>query len=390
MVEEKSVLDQIAGMTNGTSFKTYKYSYDGMERPGFDYDDHSSIEWLRSGETENIKTTKDLKPLADFLLKNEPAFTYFLDGSRRIYKVDDIAYANRMFPILAGQVGVGCCTRVKGEMLPLYYKGEPLFRRDLVIALPKVARGSDHKDPKMEFERIRKKINESSWLKYRGVKFARILDYNTSVGETERLDNKGIAVIQDYMVDQEKLMVEELTKKNLLDSHHYLIKDGSLEYPVHKMVSKELERFRNNYRFVVGVSKSFSPEKCFDKKKLKNSKSIAMLPLYHRTPVNMYQDPHIGNMYFAIWFVRIRDLRYTSDACDGILKLEKILVNENEITNGLDSEEVDFITAQVINERNPVCYGVDSRWANHLYPVHVTERFIKSHYIGESMFLNLF
>ena len=28
----------------------------------------------------------------------------------------------------------------------------------------------------------------------------------------------------------------------------------------------------------------------------------------------------------------------------------------------LDTEEVDLISANIINERNPVCYGEDNRW----------------------------
>ena len=49
-----------------------------------------------------------------------------------------------------------------------------------------------------------------------------------------------------------------------------------------------------------------------------------------------------------------------------------------------------IFTANIINERNPVCYGADRRWANHLYPIYVTESYVKSKYLGESMFLNLF
>ena len=49
----------------------------------------------------------------------------------------------------------------------------------------------------------------------------------------------------------------------------------------------------------------------------------------------------------------------------------------------LDSEEVDMITANIIHERNPVCYGADRRWANHLYPIYVTESYVKSKYLGE-------
>ena len=56
----------------------------------------------------------------------------------------------------------------------------------------------------------------------------------------------------------------------------------------------------------------------------------------------------------------------------------------------LDTEEVDLISANIINERNPVCYGEDNRWANHLYPVYVTECYAKSKYLISTMFMNLF
>ena len=104
----------------------------------------------------------------------------------------------------------------------------------------------------------------------------------------------------------------------------------------------------------------------------------------------MYDSPVIGDVTFAVWFVRIRESRYTNKLCGGVLKLEKILVSDEQVEQGLDSEEVDMITANIINERNPVCYGADRRWANHLYPIYVTESYVKSKYLGESMFLNLF
>jgi hypothetical protein len=95
-------------------------------------------------------------------------------------------------------------------------------------------------------------------------------------------------------------------------------------------------------------------------------------------------------MTFAVWFVRIRDRQHTNNAFDGVLKLEKILTDDQINNGGLNSDEVDLITANIINERNPVCYGADKRWANHLYPVYVTESYLKSKYLSESMFLNLF
>ena len=56
----------------------------------------------------------------------------------------------------------------------------------------------------------------------------------------------------------------------------------------------------------------------------------------------------------------------------------------------LDSDLVDMISANLIREAHPVCYGADSRWANHLYPVYLTETFCKSRYIDSSIILNLF
>ena len=384
--EMASILDDIASETGGKSFKTFKYGFDGIEVPRFDYDDHQQqFSWKRYGETEMHKKTIPLKEQADQIAGTEPLFKYFLDGSRKTYKVDDMSYRNQVYPIIAGQVGVGCCLREKGEMNPLRYE------RHLVISLPKVAKASDWDDNELSFEHLRKKINEHEELSKTGIGIAKIMAYSTSVEAGDKIENKGIATIQNYMAQQEKEMVALLVKEGYLLPDRYLLKDGSLEYQVHGITNKsELARFKNNYQFVVGASKSFNPANCIDKNGRNNSNLIAELPLYSRTPVQMYYSPMIGDMNFAVWFVRIRESRYTSNTFDGILKLEKILVTDKQVEEGLDSEEVDQITANIINERNPVCYGADRRWANHLYPIYVTESYVKSKYLGESMFLNLF
>ncbi|MBR1646283.1 MAG: hypothetical protein IJ685_05850 [Selenomonadaceae bacterium] len=75
----------------------------------------------------------------------------------------------------------------------------------------------------------------------------------------------------------------------------------------------------------------------------------------------------------------------------GVVKVEKILVTDTEIDkNQIDSDTVNMLSACLINERNPVCYGTDSRWANHIYPIFLTESFIKSRSISAETFLNLF
>ena len=243
----------------------------------------------------------------------------------------------------------------------------------------------------MFFSNLCSKLNENSRLKYHNIEFTEILPYNTKVDEFEKIESKGIAVIQDLMIQREIDMVSRLVSENSINPTHYLMKDGSLEYRVDGIKNdREKRRFQKNFSYVVGVSKSFNPENCKDKNKKNNSDMIADLKLYHRTPVSMYSSPRLEGMKYAVWYLRIRDKKYTANAFDGILKIEKILVTEEQMNKGLDTEEVDLISANIINERNPVCYGADSRWANHLYPVYVTECYAKSKYFSDTMFLNLF
>ncbi len=377
-------MDKIAHETNGKSFKTFKYSFDSVGVPSFDYDDNQEIIWERIGETVTYRKTINLADKAKQISAHEPLFRYFLDGSRRVFKVDDIAYRNQVFPVIAGQIGIGCCQRKSKEMKPLHYN------RRLSIALPKIANQNDwHKE--LFFANLLKKVNTDSLLQSRGIAFTDIVSYKNKKDEGEKLENKGIAAIQDLMIEKEKEMVAWLVGKNHLNQNHYLLKDGSLEYLVVDLKNeRELRNFRNNYRWVVGASKSFNPENCMDHKGKNNSNQIVDLQLYHRTPVSMYSSPRIGNMKFAVWYVRVRDKIHTTNAFDGILKLEKILVTEEQIAHGVDTEEVDLITSNIINERNPVCYASDFRWANHLYPVYVTESYVKSKYMSNTMFLSLF
>ena len=334
-----SIMDIIAKETNGKSYRSHKYTYEGSEALSFAYDDHQEITWAKYGETTPPMEPKGLKVQADALIGREPLFTYFLDGSRHTYKVDDIAYKNKVFPVIAGQVGISCCKRVEKVMRKYD------FERRLAITLPKVASQSDW-NKTVFFSGLCEKLNEDSVLKANRIFFTDVIPYTTIVDEFERIENKGIAVIQNLMIQREVAMVTKLVSEHRVNPNHYLLKDGSLEYRVdHLKNSRELRQFQSNFSHVVGVSKSFNPENCKDRKGKNNSNVIANLPLFHRTPVSMYDSPRLEGMKYAVWYLRIRDKKYTVNAFDGILKIEKILVSETEIRDGMDTEEVDYITA---------------------------------------------
>jgi hypothetical protein len=108
------VMNILAKVTGGKSYKAHKYGLDYADRPSVDYGD-SAIIWKRRAETTPYKTYIDLSRLSKNLaLRDDRILSYFLDGSRRVFKVDDIAYTQSggrsvIYPVIAGQIGVGCC-----------------------------------------------------------------------------------------------------------------------------------------------------------------------------------------------------------------------------------------------------------------------------------------
>lgn len=183
-------------------------------------------------------------------------------------------------------------------------------------------------------------------------------------------------------------MVDELCQKNMLDDQHYLIKDGSLEYnPRFSNFNRDNNTMqRENYRYVVGVSKSFDPELLPDFEGQRLSRTIANLKPFQRTKAYRYTSDANGVQY-AVWYLRLRNSDFRETNFSDIVKCEMVIVEED---TQIETELIDTISANLINEAYPVCFGNDTRWANHLYPVYLTETFCKSKYYSSNIILNLF
>ena len=384
---EQKILKFLEEQSGYKCYHSHKYSYENYSLPIDEFDDGIKISMKRSGERCKHKTSINLKRLATEIQSKDPLFKFFLDGSKRTYKVDDIAINNRMFPVIAGQIGIGCCIRLSPDKFKSFS-----IDNNPVLSVPDCL----DKDGRNElyFNNLVIKINELGLLKKHNIKIQKILNYSDAKLEMgENYENRGIATIQDEMIQLEKKLVQQIVKENVLNDHSYLIKDGSLEYSEKGARGDNnyiLANIKTNYRYVVGVSKSFNPEKCVDEKGKPNAVKLAELPLFHRTPAYIFESDIIKGVRFSIWYLRIRSAARTISQFDGLIKVEKILITDDEHELGLESEEVDAISANLINERNPVAYGSDLRWANHLYPVFLTESFIKSTYKSDSYFLNFF
>ena len=108
------ILDYIARETNGKCFTSFKYCYDDSIAPNIDYGSSQEDSYINMKEyAERIRDPKarDMRTLARNAMQGPPLFKFFLDGSRRVYKVDDIQYDKKVFPIVSGQISVACCGR---------------------------------------------------------------------------------------------------------------------------------------------------------------------------------------------------------------------------------------------------------------------------------------
>lgn len=386
------ILKFIEKETEGRCFTSYRYCFDTEDKPQILFEEaKNSYTYLKDyAENNHNPQSRDLSKLAESCFTQVPLFRYFLDGSRKVYKLDDIQYDKTVYPMLSGQISVACCERENdeaGKFHSFRHIEEEIYN---VLCLPVTANTVGENDD-VFFNGLCSKIISNPICGSR-TNLKKVLSYSTQLDGKETFERKAIGRIQDDMVDCEKSIVSTLMSKHLLSQDRYLVKDGSIQYKTTKTGDyKEIVNIRSNYRHVVGVSKSFNPNLMKDKKGQSSAGEIANLPLYHRTPAFLWQPGNEwGDVNFAIWYVRIRDTRFTATPYSGILKIEKMLMTGTENEQGLSSDEIDLISANIINERNPVCYGTDSRWANHIYPVYMTESYCKSRFMSDQYFINLF
>ena len=269
--------------TGKKCFDTFRRPLDRERTSLVEYDDFEREFMSEQGETVRYGGARDVSAIARGWQERESAFRLFLDGSRRTYKIADIPIGTQVFPIIAAQVGVGVCKRENRRLAvcDLFLHAVLAFPDKLIDV---VGAGREPKQQRAFLADLANKLNVAQSR----IRLDALLLYPTSANEN--FEDKGIARVQEYMVEQEKAMVQSLVQRSLINDRSWLIKDGSLEY---SRISDKDDRFafsriRSNYKRVVGVSKSFNPELA----KLKNNKSaagmIAKLQPYERTPATMY------------------------------------------------------------------------------------------------------
>jgi hypothetical protein len=186
------------------------------------------------------------------------------------------------------------------------------------------------------------------------------------------------------MRDMELDAVNRMMANRDLRDDAMLVVDGSLQF--RRDVLK-----RNNFPIsqlanAIGISKSFTPSQPISG--TRGSKHLGTilqeLEFGQRTPVF-----EAGHDEFAdkldVWYLRIRPRNQMSNPLAGVIKIE-VLANGDERDDGLDRDCVDNLSALILSERNVTPYGSDNRWANHIYPIYLTELYLKSGFRSEVYF----
>ena len=295
---------------------------------------------------------------------------YFLDGTRRTYLVAEMESSTRRYlPILGAQISAAVMRRDRAT------GRVSVFAHELanLVAVPGGGIGINQGD----VDDLQARLSGSRIP-------VRVIAYGErGIPETGQPADLAVAKINESMQSLEVNLLERLTNENRTSASSMLVVDGSVQFTKIPLSN------RSWLRYVVGVSKTYRTNLRFTKDK----KEIGALLVERLRQVGdrtvAFKLDFRSNAY-AVWYLRIRERRHVDKPLSGIIKIERLLLSDEDLEFGLSTDAVNNISASLLGEKYVTPYGKDERWPNHLYPVYLAERFQKSRLLGEMQFLRLF
>ena len=287
-------------------------------------------------------------------------FRYFLDGSMKTISAGNVVDPKRYYyPIFLAQVGVAA-TKLDSTTISVEQ-----YREKNVLFLPDVFGGEDTATARDEVRRASRGVRIPFDVELQGYPIER---------NTRPIDSARKAILS-MMHRMEIDLIQEFSESARVTRDALLMIDGSLQF--YENLGSQREAFRN----VVGVAKSFDVHH-----RLGSGSSardvgtvVAGLKQHHRTPAHK-----IGhrNLLIGAWYLRLHSPTPIAGLgiTDGVVKIEIFPDNPTGIRPELDTNRCDVISENVLNLRHPTTPWTDSRWASHLYPVYVTEQYIKTRF----------
>ena len=370
----KTVSDVMQDVFAGSKFKCLPYEKRNLDEDPYseyaEYDRRIKGKTFENPENSSIRTV----PTTGVTEQVRTILRYFMDGSRRVFRFSDVILSDgRYYPVLAGQVGVAVLMRADdGSLTPM----RDYVRYENILVLPDTIDRADQDAVRGELSA--KKLH------------FKVADYETAHSggsNSEDYLNKGTKRILDLMHDIELDAVNRMMSNRDLRDDAMLVVDGSLQF--RRDVLK-----RNNFPIgqlanAIGISKSFTPSQPVTG--VRGSKHLGTilqeLDFGERTPVFEAGHDEFADV-LGVWYLKVRPRQQMSSPLAGVIKIE-VLANGDEKDDGLDRDRVDNLSALILSERNVTPYGSDNRWANHIYPIYLTEIYLKSGFLSDVYFKGL-
>jgi len=299
-------------------------------------------------------------------------FRYFLDGSQRSYRVIDASFGGRYLPICAGQIGVAVMERLdNGRLVP---------RRDLtylenILAVPNAIEGDNARD-------LEQKINTQMDARYH----FRIVSYDYKSKDDKDPGDLGRAMIIHEMQMLELKTIREMIRNSFIQSHCMLVKDGGLQYRDTKikdlnLTKDDLVQLRN----VIGLAKTFKPSLTLGQGRGRQDLGNLTKDLEWKERTTVISPNKGEPTTHGWWYLRLRPREMVYSPLQGIVKIE-VFATGMEKEDGIPEARADTISSYVLRERNVTPYNADTRWASHIYPIFLTETYLKHSFLSHDRF----
>lgn len=302
-------------------------------------------------------------------------FRYFLDGAQRSYRVIEASIHGQYLPFCAGQAGVAVLERDdKGKFSPI----NSLTTIHNILAVPNLITEGYAQELN---ERINKELPEKHHFK--------IVRYDYKSKEDKDPGDLGRAMIIDEMQRQELDTIRKMIKEHMISDRAMLAKDGGLQYRHEKikdlnLTTDDMVQLRN----VIGLAKTFKPSLTLGKGRKRQSLGNLTKGLRWKERTTVIAPPDNKEKAYGWWYIRLRPTDWMYSPLQGIVKIEVFATGE-ELEDGVSQARADTISSYVLAERNVTPYNADTRWATHIYPIYLTETFLRSSFLSHTRFKSL-
>lgn len=296
-------------------------------------------------------------------------FSYFLDGCRRSYYLCDMSTASgSLLPILAGQVSSAVLKRDRASGRVSLHR----YARSGLLLIP-AGGNALNTDDANEI----KSIIDLSFVG-EGIKGKCI-----NIRHSDNPKDDALAHLNMEMQSLEIRFLEQLAITGEIDQDNMIVVDGALQFQrlTHDQIS--------NLRYAVGLSKHFNLHL---RNVVSRDREIGTLLIDLREVGDRTVGfrLHLDNgTDYAFWYLRMRPREHLGFPFAGIVKLEKVLISPKEKEDGLPSDVIDNISRCILLERTVCPYGLDFRWASHIYPIYLTEQIQKRKFTTDFIYSSL-